>query len=983
MTHYWLNKAKKNLLKSKEFSKVKEFLGTADFLEKKEFAKVKELLESKEVAKAKVFLKSKELELLKAKDLLMTKVGGSHSNDIEDMLHELVSNEQLRVTSRRKYGVHIEELLSTEDGLHDLGVVSSEILKKNPDSILLIYLTVVSLAKQERFEEASELISNKVVKLKLNKTKDIKVRDKQLVALLKIWRVLDLIARENMKWADGDNLKNRNYDELEFLLSDHDLEDPELTSDLILFYAEPYLQGKLHHDYLHICQLAFDKSKTLEKKLKVIYAIRREGIRRLPSYHQNYELARSLYVSLENEINEFVNHSLLDRTLRNVKTLRTIMNVGRSLGQGDDIYRSAKEAVIQIAMSEEGQSTVWTAAFTLMEDDKENYDISRKILSLTATNPQHASDMQHFLEWAILAEEYQLAYNFFSKQPRKIKESKIALSYVKVLHRLKKFEEAEDITRGIQISLLSRSHNLCPYTSWSLVKRVGELKFLKDTAVLYKSVPQPRDPQGVIFITPRSIEQLRKTPIVLLMELKRLGWAVIPLSEGLLPTEKTNNKHINEFIDVITMNRDIKRGSRLKLDTEFKVDLRKGQMQWKDIDLSHVLWEESAINKRIYDVDYTCPALNKYLDNIYTTTKSAATVLDNIFKSKDNIGLRVGFIVQFNARLPDALYRFYCEQYGDPKNFFCIHSANGYQNYFSNFSTNISSKCVVRNMTKYPHTRSASFPLPEEFETFYLENKYRAKEILQTVSGVTNVKRSVSYDDDSVEKRAAIQYINNWRDSGKKVVCAFGKVVYDSGVPFDGGAAHSNMKDWINHSIETVDGTDTLLLIKPHPHELNQQISTFGNAVFRDIIEKENQNIIFLDHNWFKMHDLKDLIDFAIVYNGTSSIELGVMDIPAILCGHFGTVDYPVGHPSPDNRLHFEKMLKGEVELEYDAELKYKSALWLFYMGSSLFTTDYRYHSRPVTNKVLYPPYWFNKDVNRYLTEGDSNVRKLALEIIE
>lgn len=982
MTHYWLKKAKKSLLKSKEFSKAKEILETNNFLEKKEFAKVKELLDSKEFSKAKEFLKAKELEFFKAKDFLITKVNQSPSHDIEETLQELVSNEQLRVTSQRKYGLHLEKLLNSEEGLKDLGAVAERLIGNNPDSILLIYLSVISLAKQERFEEASDLISSKVVELKLNKTKNIKVRDKQLVALLKVWRVLDLVARENMKWADGDNLKNKNYDELEFLLSDHDLEDPELTSDLILFYAEPYLQGKLHHDYLNICQLAFDKAKTLDKKLKVIYAFRREGIRRLPSYHQNYELAIALYVSLEDEINEFVDQSLLDRTLKNVKTLRTIMNVGRSLGQ-EAIYRPAKEAIIQIAMSDAGQSTVWTAAFALMEDGKDNYEISKTILNLNDKKPQHASDIQHFLDWAILAEEYQLAYEFFSKQPRKVQESKSALSYVKILHRLKKFKEAEEITRGVHISLLSRSHNLCPYTSWSLVKRSGELKFLKDTAVLYQSIPQPKNPQGVIFITPRSIEQLRKTPIVLLMELKRLGWAVIPLSEGLLPTEKTNNVYINEFIDVITMNREIKRDSKLELDTEFDISLSQGKMQWKDIDLSHVLWEESAINKRIYDVDYTCPALNNYLENIYTTTKSAATVLDNIHKLKDDIGLRIGFIVQFNARLPDALYRFYCEEYGDPKEFFCIHSANGYQNYFSNFSTNISSKCVVRNMTKYPHTRSASFPLPEEFEVFYQENKYRAEEILETVSGVTNVKRSVSYDDDSVEKRAAIQYINSWRAAGKKVVCAFGKVVYDSGVPFDGGAAHSDMKDWINHSIETVNGTDTLLLIKPHPHELNQQISTFGNAVFRDIIQEENQNIIFLDHNWFKMHDLKDLIDFAIVYNGTSSIELGVMDIPAILCGHFGTVDYPVGHPSPNDRLHFEQMLKGEVELECDDELRYKSALWLFYMGSSLFTTDYRYHSRPVTNKVLYPPYWFNKDVNRYLTKGDQNVRKLALEIIE
>ena len=132
----------------------------------------------------------------------------------------MVDNEQLRVTSRRKYGVHLEELLTSEKGLHNLGIVSTELLNENPDSILLIYLTVVSLAKEERFEEASDLISKQVVKLKLNKILSIKVRDKQLVALLKVWRVLDLIARENMKWADGDNLKSKNYDDLDFLLTD-------------------------------------------------------------------------------------------------------------------------------------------------------------------------------------------------------------------------------------------------------------------------------------------------------------------------------------------------------------------------------------------------------------------------------------------------------------------------------------------------------------------------------------------------------------------------------------------------------------------------------------------------------------------------------------------------------------------------------------------------------------------------------------------
>ena len=148
------------------------------------------------------------------------------------------------------------------------------------------------------------------------------------------------------------------------------------------------MQGKLQHNYLNICQSAFDKSQTLDKKLKVIYAIRREGIRRLPSYHEHYDLATSLYTSLKSEINNFVSQSLVARTLKDVKTLRTIMNVGRLLGQ-EDIYRPAKDAIIEIAMSKQGQSTVWTAAFTLMEDDKENYDISKRILSLADKEPHN------------------------------------------------------------------------------------------------------------------------------------------------------------------------------------------------------------------------------------------------------------------------------------------------------------------------------------------------------------------------------------------------------------------------------------------------------------------------------------------------------------------------------------------------------------------------------------------------------------------
>src|SRR5204862_498482 len=56
--------------------------------------------------------------------------------------------------------------------------------------------------------------------------------------------------------------------------------------------------------------------------------------------------------------------------------------------------------------------------------------------------------------------------------------------------------------------------------------------------------------------------------------------------------------------------------------------------------------------------------------------------------------------------------------------------------------------------------------------------------------------------------------ILEWRARGGKVACLFGRVVCDSAVPFDGGPVHSDLRDWLRHSIEAVRGSNTLLLIK-------------------------------------------------------------------------------------------------------------------------------------------------------------------------
>lgn len=219
----------------------------------------------------------------------------------------------------------------------------------------------------------------------------------------------------------------------------------------------------------------------------------------------------------------------------------------------------------------------------------------------------------------------------------------------------------------------------------------------------------------------------------------------------------------------------------------------------------------------------------------------------------------------------------------------------------------------------------------------------------------------------------------DWRAKGGKVACLFGRVVCDSAVPFDGGPVHADLKDWLRHSIEAVRGTQTLLLIKPHPHELNEQIATYLNQYFTDLLDGElPDNVIVLGHRWFDITALARFVDLGLVYNGTVAVEMALLNIPCVLCNHFGPIDYPLGHIVPQSRDHYAALLRFETEPQGAPDMRARAALWLDYMSNGRFALDYRYHERPVTNKVVYPPLWIAEDLERYFEQGDPHVLELA-----
>ena len=346
------------------------------------------------------------------------------------------------------------------------------------------------------------------------------------------------------------------------------------------------------------------------------------------------------------------------------------------------------------------------------------------------------------------------------------------------------------------------------FSSRSLIRRTGEVDFLIRTAEILGAVPQPARPEGLVLLAARNVDQLRRYPLMVLAEIKRRGWAVLPLVSGLLPPAPTGDARIDALDGAISPDLRLSAAAEALFPAAppAVADLARGRLSWGGIGLDHALWEEAAISRRRYHIDWDCPELQHHLGNLAAWSAAMGRALEHGAALHRAGGPKLAAMMLFNARLPDALLRAWCERQGDPQNLFCLHAANGYQNYFTNFATNVSERYVIRNMTAAPQARAASFPLPENFARHCAARRDALPAIRARFAALPHLARSTLGAAAPPEAQAAAARIEAWRQRGGRVACAFGKVVCDSQVPFDGGPAHASMEDWIRHAIATVSG---------------------------------------------------------------------------------------------------------------------------------------------------------------------------------
>lgn len=899
----------------------------------------------------------------------------SAQNNFAGLLECLAQLEAIDRSAPLIAGQKIASQVVSTPGRERLLKAGLKLQKTYPDSLYMEHLISLCQAFEGQYQEAGHRLAEK-----LDTVADITdpLERYRYELLRSTWRRVDQIAREQMEWSDSakdiqDQLRDETNEDARALIHRRGVK-------------EVLLQARMRDEYLDLCEEEFRSGEKIKDKVRALIDMLRQGTRQIPSYAESYKRASTCLDEIMDDVQAILKNNPLPlhsaQKGANVDALSMLLELTTKLNR-TALATKIAGTLIRWADTPEMERFIFPVGVALYHNDQDLVAADR-IMGRVKTGA-HLSPRQirDYFRWAMLARDHDAAHQLFEQLTAQQRKDTSTLFYAHVLTREGRFSEALNQVKAVQGFLLSRPHKLNAMANFDLIKRVGELRFLAETAKTYTRVPQPQNPVGVVLIAPRNIEQLRRNPLAPLIEMKRRGWAVIPLVEGLLPKEETGIEELDVLNSAISGHRYLSKAAEDMFAPLENMTFHPatGVCKWGDMDLTHAVWEDASVNRRRHTIDYSCPALQQYCANLVKWTEAVARCIQHAHKVTTQSGLRLGMLTPFAHRLPDVLFPKYCNSLGDPDTCFFLHGANGYQNYFTNFSTNVSVRYALRNMTRVPHVRTASFPVPENFMNYYKENAHRSEEVLEKFAGITKVKRSTAGQTTlPPEAQAAAERIDAWRAKGGKVVCAFGKVLCDSSVPYDGGPGHKHIRDWINHAIRAVRGTNTLLLIKPHPHELNDQIATFPTEYFRDILTEEfGENTMFLEHRWFDIHDIGERIDMGLVYNGTTTVELGLMGVPCLLSSHFASTDYPIGQATFEDRQQFSQHLRFDIPIIPAADLRQRAAMWLEYMANEDFTQPYRYHVRPVTNKSMYPPWWWGEDVERYFSpEGDPAVATLV-----
>ena len=604
------------------------------------------------------------------------------------------------------------------------------------------------------------------------------------------------------------------------------------------------------------------------------------------------------------------------------------------------------------------------------------FNLAKELLDTLARIEK--TDWHHYIVLYLFSQQnkindYYMYLNTLSIETKKTE--KIRLLIAQVLRR----EGSFDIAKIEYIKL--RTDSKTQARKMLLSTEISKIDFLQETSRILNAVPQPKLPKGIAFLSSQTCFDSLALITPALVELKRKGYAIINLNGGMTKDAATGFDFIDKFsgiipLDVMLLNEENTYFNAWNIDWENRRVVAEG------INFYQGFYERISTFIRRFHVDINMPLANKTFQYNLLRADMALHVCKKIYSE---IVLERNIPVTFisgNTHIPPySIFRDFAMHKNHEKLGF-INFNVAYESYFSNVGSKFANTMAVTDMTLYPTLRAPFLARRDQFEKWYSEEKDN-KEYLEKAQKQLNVNR---VGNSSIkEELSIITLLKEEKMKGKKIICAFGKVPVDLNVPIDGGNAHTDMSDWISHTVEVCnDREDIILLVKPHPHELKPEIALDLVESFFDLIKvKTGKNIILLDHKEINNFELAPYLDLGILYNGSTSLELVAQGIPVILASYYGKHDYPIDLIYPTSREDYKEFIQNTKYPIPNEELQKKAAFLISYLGTDEISIINRFSLRRLTNDGIGIPSWRNDLIDVLLDIGDEKMKLVANKMVE
>ncbi len=606
------------------------------------------------------------------------------------------------------------------------------------------------------------------------------------------------------------------------------------------------------------------------------------------------------------------------------------------------------------------------------------YDLVTKMLDehFFKSSAKHGSNEQVMMEnLRLMIKSAQADYRGYVSDlsvslPATQKIQTTIIGYSKALKSFGEFHRARDVLQE------NRDQLKTPEKRVAIETEIDKISFSLRTGQILASYPQPKLPKGVIFLASQTCFNTMAMMTPALLALKKKGYAVINIMQGMAPNDPTGIDYIDQFSACLPATL-----YQHDLQNPWEVNWEKREVICRDVNYYQGFYERLSTAHRIYHVDINQDAINRDFMTQLRRTDMCISICQRIKDAVVDRDINVAFVTGNSHVTPFSGIRDFCRAADDPRLAF-INCNVAYESYFSNLGSKFASTMCVTDMTLHKDRRAPFMALGEDFEAWYAENKNNS-EFKERADKMIKVNRNSSTDN-STEKEL-IKFFKAQKKAGKKIVCCFGKVPVDLNVPYDGGPAHQDMADWITHTAKICgESQDIILLVKPHPHELRPEIALDLIGGFHDLIDTEiKPNVKLLGHRDINVHALAPYLDLAVLWNGSSSLELTALGIPVMMCSHFGNHDYPVDLIYPKSRKQYETYLKAGNYKTPSASLRKKAAFLISYMGTEEISILNEYALRQVTNDKVGIPRWREDKIAEFLEHGDPKMDLIAMRIVE